>query len=510
MEGEILIEDIRPLIFSFINKKKRNPKSLYKIKEEIFNILYNNKNLFKVINEKEEIIPYIQLDTGDVVKLDPSVPEIQSLFTVTFGIDIMQNKFAKEIFNYIYSKTLLCDKEMILEKFTCVKDNKLYISCGKQHFVTIQNGNPVKLKNGFNNIYFDSNYILPEWNVDMLFEEDIFESMKAFDISVYVPDSYHLYTKAMQKHVLKCWIIGSMLKIKPFPILLFYGNKSSGKTLTSKALMKLFMGNKSNVSIFPDNKRSLLSCITEHFLYTIDNLDSKTPTWFPDTLTLVSTGGELTERALFSNSSTYRKEIVSSMIITTRNGNFAKREDIKDRLLVVFFENRDSYNISENELLSEILNNRNSLLTYFLIKCQDYLTNSTTLRFEENYRFTDAGRILCYFNLSNNSFSSEQLIKSVKLSQMDSITDMDPLIQSILEFNFETYGKNFIEGTPVEIIKILEDNTSYINTYKPRVVSRKIKENIDFFKLNNWNITFSKFGNTTKFNLSIIDINSAI
>ena len=498
------MEELRDKIFSFLNKKRKTPNSILKIKNKVFNYLSEQKKLFKVINEKDEEIPYITLNSGESVILDGCIPEVQSLFACDLGIDIQQSKFAKEILNYIKFKTINESPLKHLEKFSVVKNSKLYVSCGKKYIVTTVDNKIKKVLNGFEDVYFDSNFCFSEWEPDFYEEVNAFPTLfdvKAFDINTSIPDGVNVYTREMQLEVLTSWLIAAILKIKPLPILLFYGNKSSGKTLTSKAVMKLFMGETSNVSIFPDNKRSLLSCITSHAIYTIDNLDSKVPSWFHDTLTLVSTGGELSERALFSNAATFKKEIVSSVIITSRNGNFAQREDIKDRILPVFFESRSDYSISEDNLIDEVVQNRNRLMTMLFLEGKEFVSKIDSDNFKENYRFSKFGKLLKHRIEKNNyPFGIKELIKSIVNSQFESLTDIDPFIQMILQFDFKTNQINNLSGTPVELIKILESsNSNFINNLKPRVISRKIKENINVFELNNWVVNSEKYGNSTKF-----------
>ena len=500
------MEELREKIFSFLNKKRKTPNSTLKIKNKVFEYLTDHKKLFKIINEKDEEVPYITLDSGESVVLDGSINEVQSLFACNLGIDVQQSKFAKEILNYVKFKTIIDSPLKHLEKFSVVRNSQLYISCGKKYLVTYKNGEVKKLLNGFNDIYFDSNYCFSEWEPDFYEELDDnplnITEIKAFDINTSIPDGVNIYTREMQLEVLTSWLIAAIIKIKPLPILLFYGNKSSGKTLTSKAIMKLLMGETSNVSIFPDNKRSLLSCITSHSIYTIDNLDSKVPTWFHDTLTLVSTGGELSERALFSNAATFKKEIVSSVIITSRNGNFAHREDIKDRILPVFFESRSDYSISEDLLIEEVITYRNKLLTKLFIEGSEFVSKivAEPNNFLENYRFTKFGKLLEHrIKKTNPSYKLKDLIKSIINSQFESLTDIDPFIQMILQFDFHKNQMDKLSGTPVELIKILENNSNFINTLKPRVISRKIKENLNVFELNNWKVEFEKYGNSTKF-----------
>lgn len=497
------LSDLKDVIYEFINKKKKTEKSTFKMKEKVSKILLQNNKVFKTKDDKDELVPYIILDDNSISEFDAVNNEIKSLFSCTFGIDLYQNKFARELFNYIRGKICIEGDLKVLHKYTHVEDNILYSSCGRHNIITTDNStmNLTKYKMGHNDIYFNPEYVLPEWNVvgsNSLFDDEkIFDQIKAFNITPYMPDGLNIFTTEMQIYALKQWIISAFIKIKPFPILLFYGNKSSGKTLTSKAIMKLFMGDNKNVSISPDNKRSLMSCITEHFIYTIDNLDSKVAPWFNDTLTLASTGGEISERALFTNSKVYRKDIISSVIITSRNPSFAKREDIKDRILPIFLDDRTDYSYSEDSLLKEILNNRDAILSELFKEAQLFLTHlksSSNKKFEHKYRFTSFGKLL-EFNLPNTpniNFTVKELITSITSAQFNSLTDIDPIIQHILEFDYSEI--KCIEHTPKEIIDLLK-----LENIKPRVLSRKLKENSDIFVFNGWNVKSEKFGHSTKY-----------
>lgn len=505
------ISEIKKIIFSTINRKRRTPKTLIKTGEKIYEILYDNNLVFNSLDEKNNKIPFMLID-GEAIILDQSSVQVQSLFSCHFGLDLFHNRFGKELFNFIKNKTIISSDTKILHKYTCIVNNKFYISCGKNSFVTIDESKEelIKQLNGTNDIIFNSEYIIPDWDINNDPYNKIFpfdqlkDYAKAFDINVSIPDGANIYTKEMQSSVLTDWVIAALMKVKPLPILLFYGEKSSGKTLTSKAIMKLFMGNNSNVSIFPNDKRSLMSCITNNFIYTIDNLDSKTLPWFNDTLTLTSTGGELSERALFSNSTTFKKEILSSVIITSRNPQFANREDIKDRVLPIFFENRSDYSIPEDVLLDEVSVSRGPLLSRIYFEVRRLINEKYTEKlFLQKYRFTKFGQILENRSIKlKRNYSIKSLLSAVVNSQFYSLTDIDPLIQEILEFDFKSYGIKSIDGTPSEIIKILESCTKYTNTSKPRVISRKLKENFEVFRINNWEVDTEKYGNTTKFKLT--------
>lgn len=505
------MEELRKIIFSFLNKKKKSPKSLLKIKNIVYDYLDKTNNLFKIINEKDQEIPYIILESGEAVIIDGSVNEIQALFSCHLGIDIQQNKFAKELLNYIKHKTVISGEVKKLEKYSFIDEKNFYLSCGKKNMVTYINGKLTKVKNGYNGVIFDSEYCLAEWEPDCvelcpleyLDPLDNLNEYNSFKINTFIPDGSHVYKEEMQHSVLVDWVIAALMKIKPLPILLFNGTKSSGKTLTSKALMKLFMGDSSNVSIFPNDKRSLMSCITSHFIYTIDNLDSKTPPWFNDTLTLASTGGELSERALFSNSTTYKKEIVTSVIITSRNAYFAKRDDIKDRILPIFFENRTDYSIPEDQLLFDITKNRNKILTKLFLEIYRLIDEDFHNEvFVEKYRFTKFGQLMQNrIKKLRRNYTINDLVKSVVNSQFNTLTDLDPLIQAIFEYDFKQFGKQSLSGTPLEIVKLLELTGKFSTNLKARVISRKIKENIDTFKINGWTVDTEKYGHSTRFHI---------
>ena len=223
------MEELRKIIFSFLNKKKKSPKSLLKIKNIVYDYLDKTNNLFKIINEKDQEIPYIILESGEAVIIDGSVNEIQALFSCHLGIDIQQNKFAKELLNYIKHKTVISGEVKKLEKYSFIDEKNFYLSCGKKNMVTYINGKLTKVKNGYNGVIFDSEYCLAEWEPDCvelcpleyLDPLDNLNEYNSFKINTFIPDGSHVYTEEMQHSVLVDWVIAALMKIKPLPILLF-------------------------------------------------------------------------------------------------------------------------------------------------------------------------------------------------------------------------------------------------------------------------------------------------
>ena len=99
------------------------------------------------------------------------------------------------------------------------------------------------------------------------------------------------------------------------------------------------------------------------------------------------------------------------------------------------------------------------------------------------------------------NYTINDLVKSVVNSQFNTLTDLDPLIQAIFEYDFKQFGKQSLSGTPLEIVKLLELTGKFSTNLKARVISRKIKENIDTFKINGWNVDTEKYGHSTRFHI---------
>jgi hypothetical protein len=136
------------------------------------------------------------------------------------------------------------------------------------------------------------------------------------------------------------------------------GDKGSGKTYSFRAIGKTLFG--STFDVIPVTKEEDFDiAVTQEHLCVFDNVDDKR-NWLNDKLACVATGGVVKKRKLYTDDVVHTMPIRAFVALTSRTPKF-RRDDVADRLLIFNVERLNQY-ISENVLMSEVLENRTKLL----------------------------------------------------------------------------------------------------------------------------------------------------
>jgi hypothetical protein len=229
-------------------------------------------------------------------------------------------------------------REVSLERYSVYRDGALYVSSGSSGMIVARMGDrEPTLKahpNGFDNILFAADGCFAPWAVSK--EPRRLDSCAAFRPNLVAPTETPDYEARAQRLLFEGWIYG-LLARHTLPILTSIGNKGCGKSVQTRALVKLLSGNAADVANQPQNQRDFFTAATSLPLYAVDNLDGKPDKWLPDALAAACTGVSQTDRQLFSNSTLFRKPVTARFAVTTRTANFAERPDIAERVLPLFY-----------------------------------------------------------------------------------------------------------------------------------------------------------------------------
>ena len=129
--------------------------------------------------------------------------------------------------------------------------------------------------------------------------------------------------------LLVAWMAAALLPEGPYPLLAVHGEQGAAKTSLAKVVRHLIDPQASPVTLAPRSARDLMVTAANGWLLVYDNL-SKIPNWLSDCLCLVSTGGGLATRALWSNDS---RNVVHAERPVILNGidEAVRRDDLADR-----------------------------------------------------------------------------------------------------------------------------------------------------------------------------------
>ncbi len=169
-------------------------------------------------------------------------------------------------------------------------------------------------------------------------------------------------SEADQKLLFVLWVL-TLFFPQLFPtriILALIGEKGSGKSSLLRRVGQLLFGPKFNVSALTGKPDDFDAAITTDPLVIADNADDA-PSWFPDKLAVLATGGAIKRRILYTTNKLGEFPIVANVAVTSRTPNFT-REDVAERLLPLNVQRIESFE-PESALLADLLQRRDQIVS---------------------------------------------------------------------------------------------------------------------------------------------------
>lgn len=379
-----------------------------------------------------------------------------------------------------------------VSRYSTWSDGKLYVSCGRNHVVVAERmGLRVELRkvsNGEEGVLFAGRSVFPEWEPTEGLDP---ASVAAFRPAVEPPPEAKAYSQSTQTALLEAWL-ACVLAGCNAPILLAFGGFGSGKSLTLEAAVRLFMGDSKSVSQAPNDERSFYSLVSAEPIYILDNLDSPPPAWMEDGLAQAATGGEFSTRRQYTNADVHRSRLRAKIGVTSRTAEFAKRKDIQDRLLPLFYRPMlPAHRRGKDELLAEVDENRDAILSQLIYNAALGLTGPKGKAILPT-RFQEFGRILS--EVAGDEAPS--MLEALEVAQQLGVRDPDPLTRALLEFPED------LRGTAAQIIEELRDaGFKGLPTRGGKTVAGRIRECAQVLRLNGFSYREESVGRNTIFTI---------
>jgi len=117
-------------------------------------------------------------------------------------------------------------------------------------------------------------------------------------------------------------------------ILVIYGEKGSGKSMTIRRFLRSLYGSNAELSGVPDKKDGFTAAAAATHIYAIDNLD-EFQGWMRDKIAMLSTGGIDEYRKLFTNNQVGTVRYRCWLAFTSRTPDTLRRDDLADRLVLL-------------------------------------------------------------------------------------------------------------------------------------------------------------------------------
>ena len=151
----------------------------------------------------------------------------------------------------------------------------------------------------------------------------------------------------------QAWLIQTFRPTGPYPPLIVDGEQGSGKSWLGRILRYLVDPNKSPLRRPPRNEHELMIAATNSWLVVYDNL-SGLPKWLGDALCVVSTGGGMSTRELYTDSEEALFDIQRPMIL---NGidELTTRDDLLGRAILLHMPRiAEAERKTEKEIMAEL------------------------------------------------------------------------------------------------------------------------------------------------------------
>lgn len=129
------------------------------------------------------------------------------------------------------------------------------------------------------------------------------------------------------------WLVGAMHPRGPYPILILQGEQGSAKSTTSRLLRDLVDPSKASLRAVPHDPKDIVIAASNSWTLAYDNLSGMAD-WLSDSLCRISTGGGISNRALYTDNDEIILDVRRPMIL---NGidDVAHRADLRDRAVIL-------------------------------------------------------------------------------------------------------------------------------------------------------------------------------
>lgn len=447
------------------------PGDLFKdnLFKEVFEV-FSNSGIFYRSDNNEGYYHY----QDEIISLDSH--EFNTLFINKTTFPSTASDKGRYIMERIQAKVQAESQwvDLKTETFYDKKTNTLYLYMGRGKMLKITAAtNPETVDVGTDGVLFLQDNSMEEWEYLPYTEDD----EKQFKNTL-LKFNFSSTSRISREHIemlILCWITASRFRelnpTRPIPVA--KGMKGSGKTTWARNVLRILKGKKGSVLAVDFKKKDqVLNILTHESLAVFDNVDSGTH-GIEDILASNATGGTMQTRVLFSTNDTAQYEMITWLIITTRNPEFL-RDDIVDRLIPLDFDKLENI-IAENQIFEVTAQKRNQFQSIIADICRQivvHIAENGLSTQNESLRMADFASFLrTYlraFDPANGDQICDRIVAELKAVQQFWLIDNDAIIECI---------KGLIEDKGIQY-EVLYKGTELITKIKSRA-----KENMIYLEL---------------------------
>lgn len=380
----------------------------------------------------------------------------------------MHDKGARGVYERVFVKCQVAaiDANVYDFFYTDKSKNRLYFRVSNSRLGILSAKELSYADNGTDGVIFKTN----NWSADLpeVQPEQTADLFLDFIGNIWFSDLPNYSVKA-QRFMTMNWFLYSIIESQSTarPILVYEGERGTGKTSTLLAFGKLLFGSNYSADEVPHDIRDFHSSLLNNEFIIIDNFDERAPDQFIDQLTRLTTGGGINRRPLYKDvgAEPIREIVKCSIAITTRTAVF-NRDDLVDRSIPCRLINKKDDINMRVELHKHVESNRDKYWASLLSYLQTVLANLTEnkgMEFKSRFRMVDFERF-CY---ESSSLPVERV--SANIEQMiDYQVDFEAMNNRFIEV-FEEMVEN--KGITYGVRYTTEEVHQIINSYAPVTTS---------------------------------------
>jgi len=420
------LSGIKKEITSFMKDSGHNLDKCQKVTKLVIKEILQRGKFFKDNN-----FSYIFIDDDKRI-----IPIISNNEELKLLLNRMGVNAAKDYYNYVVNEiqTFAVDNGTKIEIHNfCYYDRKknaLYLFNNENIVYKIMPDSIEELENGDEGIMF--NYRADNEPFEFV---EIDDNINYFE--KYVTDSMNVDTEMTNlnaneyKILLSVWFLSTFFEsIMPSKVLLVaIGERGSRKTSTLRRLGIILFGSKYNVSQLPSKPEDFDTIVTNSHLVILDNVDTG-KSWLNDKLATVATGQNIEKRILYTTNEMAKYPAKTYLAVTSRTPQFT-RDDVADRLIGIYLTKVGGY-IPENDVMVDVIDNRNEIMSYIILKLQKVLQAfqaTKEYKYQTKFRIADFAIFgLRIFDFLGKKAEFETILDKVCTMQKEFAVEEDSLV----------------------------------------------------------------------------------
>ena len=268
--------------------------------------------------------------------------------------------------------------------------------------------------------------------------------------------------------LVRAWLVQAFKPSGPYPVLIVDGEQGSGKSWLGRILRAAVDPNKSPLRRPPRNEHEMMISGSNSWLQNYDNL-SGLPPWLGDAICVMSTGGGMSTRALYTDGEEALFDIQRPVILNGIDA-LTSRGDLLDRAILLHLPRiEDKDRMTEKEILAEVERIRPGVLGAILDVISSGLRELPTVRLESMPRMADFAEWVVACEQAPG-WKPGEFLEAFAENQRESkvaLIENDMFAVSLVKFINGPEEPAVFENTAGFLLSVLEERSGITSSNRP-------------------------------------------